>query len=250
MLSLTNRAIKKVMLKYSKTALVPARAGSKRIKNKNIKQLGSKPLIAFSIEAAIKSQIFDHVICVTDSADYARVASAYGAWVPKLRPKTISGDTSPDIDWMLWILDVLKLEHVNPDILAVLRPTNPFRTETTINRAMNLFLADGKQDSLRAVQKVKEHPGKMWIKQQNRIQPMMPFMRDGTPWHSHQYANLPEVYIQNASLEIVWARVLRETGSIAGLSVLPFFTEGLEGFDINFPEDWLVAEHFLKTFDA
>jgi len=231
---------------FSKVALVPARSGSKRIRDKNIKMLGTKPLLAHTIETALDSGVFDHVICVTDSERYAEIAKQFGAYVPELRPKQIYGDKSPDIDWLQWILGVMQKHKIEPEILAILRPTSPFRNAQTIVRAMNMFLEDGRQDSLRAVQEVAEHPGKMWTKHGSRILPLLPFTLDGTPWHSHQYANLPKVYVQNASLEIVWTDVVLKTGSIAGSSVMPFLTEGIEGFDINRPEDWLIAEHYFK----
>lgn len=230
-------------------ALIPARSGSKRIVDKNIKMLGTKPLLAHSVESALQSCVFDRVVCVTDSEKYAKIARESGAEVPKLRSGKISGDTSPDIEWMIWILDVLKENNFVPDIITILRPTSPFRKAQTIMRAMEAFLGDGKQDSLRAVQKVSEHPGKMWINQGNRILPLMPFTLENTPWHSHQYAYLPEVYVQNASLEIVWTDVVLKTKSIAGFSVMPFFTDELEGFDINRPEDWLLAEQHYKTIN-
>ena len=149
----------------------------------------------------------------------------------------------------MWILGVMKQIGYFPEILAILRPTSPFRTAKTILCAMAAFLDDGKQDSLRAVQKVSEHPGKMWLKHDNRILPLMPFTLDGTPWHSNQYNKLPEVYVQNASLEIVWTDVVFKTGSISGSSVLPFFTDKFEGFDINRPEDWLMAQQYHKVLN-
>ncbi len=75
--------------------------------------------------------------------------------------------------------------------------------------------------------------------------PVMPFTLNGTPWHSSQYASLPEIYAQDASLEIAWSRIALEQNTIAGEAIIPFISEGLEGFDINEPEDWLLAEHYL-----
>lgn len=72
-----------------------------------------------------------------------------------------------------------------------------------------------------------------------------PFKNLEVAWHSSQYTTLPEVYIQNASLEIAWTKVALQKGSIAGNSIIPFISEGLEGFDINNPEDWILAEHFI-----
>jgi N-acylneuraminate cytidylyltransferase len=102
-------------------------------------------------------------------------------------------------------------------------------------------------DSLRAVRLVSEHPGKMWVLRGDVMLPLLPLSPDGPPWHSRQYAALPEVYVQNASLEIAWARVALEGGTIAGEVVIPWISDGYDGFDINKPEDW---ERTLAVIDS
>jgi N-acylneuraminate cytidylyltransferase len=231
-------------------ALIPARSGSKRIPNKNIKDFNGHPLIAYTIQTAIESKIFDKVVCVTDDDYYAKIALHYGAEVPHLRPKEISGDKSFDIQWIEWILCYLKQNGFSFDVFSILRPTNPFRLPQTIQKAWSLFLNEPNADSLRAVQKVTEHPGKMWCLDKKRMNPLLPFQNDGVPWHSSQNTSLPEIYIQNASLEIAWTKVALEDASISGNSVIPFVSEGLEGFDINNPEDWILAEHFINKGEA
>ena len=131
-------------------ALIPARSGSKRVKNKNILKIKGHPLLAYTISAALKSKIFNKVICVTDSKKYAKIAKYYGAEVPLLRPKKYSGDKSSDIEWVMWIMKKINgIEKYN--IFSILRPTNPLRKPITIKRAYNLFIKNKKFDSLRAV---------------------------------------------------------------------------------------------------
>jgi N-acylneuraminate cytidylyltransferase len=207
-------------------------------------------MLAYTVRGAIDSGVFDAVVCATDSEQYAKVARHYGAEAPVLRPADISGDKSPDIEWVLWTLSMLKQQGRSYDVFSILRPTNPFRLPGTIRRAWETFVGDPHADSLRAVEKCKQHPGKMWVIRGKRILPVMPFVNGDTPWHSSQYAALPEIYVQNASLEIAWSRVALETKSIAGEAVIPFVSQGLEGFDINDPEDWLLAEHYLSTGEA
>ena len=77
--------------------------------------------------------------------------------------------------------------------------------------------------------------------------PIMPFERKDTPWHSSQTASLPEFYIQNASLEFSWCINVTERNSIAGETIVPFISQGMEGFDINDPEDWILAEHYIEN---
>lgn len=234
-------------MKQKLIALIPARSGSKRIINKNIKQLNNHPLIAYTIRAAIESKVFDKVVCVTDDENYAIIAKYYGAEVPMLRPKSISGDKSFDIEWVKWILNYFLEQGESFDAFSILRPTNPFRLPSTINKAWSLFLEENTADSLRAVQKVTEHPGKMWLIDNKRMFPLLPFQVNGIFWHSSQYASLPEIFVQNASLEIAWTKVALHGESIAGNSIIPFITEGLEGFDINNPEDWILAEHYINN---
>lgn len=228
-------------------AFIPARSGSKRVRNKNILPLGGHPILAYSIRAAIDSGVFDSVVCATDSELYADIARHYGAEVPFLRSSEISGDTSPDIEWVVWMLNQLNATGRPFEIFSILRPTSPFRLPDTIRRAWSTFLADPGADSLRAVEKCKQHPGKMWVIRGDRMLPLLPFSNGSTPWHSSQYGSLPEVYAQDASLEIAWSRVPLEQNSIAGEAILAFVSQGYEGFDINEPEDCWLAERLLDT---
>jgi N-acylneuraminate cytidylyltransferase len=138
----------------------------------------------------------------------------------------------------------------NYDAFSILRPTSPFRQPETIQRAWTAFREDPSADSLRAIEKCKQHPAKMWVIRGHRILPVMPFTIGSTPWHSSQYAALPEIYAQDASLEIAWSRIALEQNTIAGEAIIPFISQGLEGLDINEPEDLLLAEHYLAKGEA
>ncbi|NUM25129.1 MAG: acylneuraminate cytidylyltransferase family protein [Candidatus Buchananbacteria bacterium] len=227
-------------------ALIPARSGSKRIPNKNIKELHGHPLIAYTIKAALNSKIFSRVIVSTDSEEIRDIALRYGAQAPFLRPKDMASDTASDIEWVSHALGELGDDLT--DCFSILRPTSPFRQPETIQRAWKKFLEHPNYDSLRAIEKVSQHPGKMWRQEGDYIKPLMenPDKND-TPWHSKQYHALPEVYVQNASLEIAWTKVPLEHGTIAGEKIVPFFTEGYEGFDINKFEDWIIAEYLINN---
>jgi len=231
-------------------ALIPARAGSKRVPGKNVRRLGGHPLLAYTIAAALESRIFSDVIVSTDSQEYAEIAAHYGASVPFLRPSEFATDISPDIEWVAHALAELRAAGRATDAFSLLRPTSPFRQATTIHRGWTAFLAEHGVDSLRAVERCRQHPGKMWTVSGHRMTPFVPDQPADRPWHSSQTQTLPPVYVQNASLEIAWTRVVFDTHTIAGTHVMPFFTEGLEGFDVNTREDWIVAEHFVATGEA
>ena len=218
--------------------------------DKNIRPLAGHPLIAYTIAAALQSEIFADVIVSTDSERYADIARYYGAEVPFLRPAEFAGDLSPDIEWLEYTLKRLRDEDRVYDCFSILRPTSPFRQAETIQRAWQEFLAEEGVDSLRAVEKCKQHPGKMWVVRGRRMMPLLPLGPPEQPWYSSQYQSLPEVYAQNASLEIAWTRVVFEGCTIAGNVLMPFFTQGYEGFDVNDLYDWKLAEELVQSGEA
>jgi len=231
-------------------ALIPARSGSQRVPDKNIRPLAGHPLLAYTIAAALQSGVFEAVIVSTDSERYADVARTYGAEVPFLRPVEFAGALSLDIEWVEYTLRRLRDEGRVYDCFSILRPTSPFRQPETIQRAWREFLQEEGVDSLRAVEKCRQHPGKMWVVRGKRMMPLLPLSPAEQPWHSSQYPSLPEVYVQNASLEIAWTRVVFEGHTIAGTVIMPFFTQGYEGFDVNDVEDWWVAERLVQKGQA
>jgi CMP-N,N'-diacetyllegionaminic acid synthase len=238
----------------SAVALIPARQGSKRVPGKNVRLLAGHPVLAYTIAPAIESGVFDAVMVSTDSEEIAAIARHYGAEVPFLRPAALAGDTSPDIEWLEHHLRTLAAQGRRWDCFSLLRPTSPFRTAATIRRAWELFTSQEGVDSLRAIEKCAQHPGKMWVVNGDRMTPLLDQYQSAishqpsaiaAPWHSTPYQALPPVYVQNASLEIAWTRVVLDQRTIAGDVVVPFITEGYEGFDINDPQDWMLAERLL-----
>ena len=227
-------------------ALIPARSGSARVPGKNVRLLAGHPLIAYSITSALDAGLFAAVVVSTDDKATADIACRYGADVPFLRPDTLAGARSPDIEWVEHALTSLRNSGRSFDCFAILRPTSPFRTAETIRRAWSVFRGTKGIDSLRAVERVSQHPGKMWIIRGDRLLPLLPFGPSKQPWHSSQMPSLPEVWVQNASLEIAWTSVVTETRTIAGHTLVPFITEGHEGFDINELSDWWVAEELVR----
>jgi CMP-N-acetylneuraminic acid synthetase len=231
-------------------ALIPARAGSKRVPDKNVRPLAGHPVMAYTIAAALQSKVFSDVIVSTDSEQYAEIARYYGAEVPFLRPTELASDISPDIEWLEYTLRKLEEDGRKYDCFSILRPTSPFRLPETIRRAWQAFLAEEGVDSLRAVEKCQQHPGKMWVIRGKRMMPLLPLSPPEQPWHSSQYQVLPEVYVQNASLEIAWTWVVLKERTIAGSVLMPFFTKEYEGFDVNNFYDWTLAEHWISSGDV
>jgi CMP-N,N'-diacetyllegionaminic acid synthase len=222
-------------------ALVPARAGSKRLPGKNLRELNGHPLIAYAIAAAQESGLFAEIVVSTDDDATGIVAENYGALYCHRRLSEATDD-SPDIEWV---------NHAwtdTHDAFMILRPTSPFRRGPWLRAAWEYFLEHQPADSLRAMRLSREHPGKMWRPGPRTVTPLLPFSGNLAPWHSMPTQQLPPCYVQTAALEIAWTSVLPE--SISGETVLPWVTEPYapECCDINTADDWegaikMAAEH-------
>ena len=122
-------------------AVIPARANSKGVPNKNILPLNNIPLIAYSIKAAQKSRYIDRIIVSTDSEEYANISREYGAETPFLRPDKYSQDHSNDIEFLKHMLDWISRNEENiPEYIVHLRPTSPLRDPTVIDNAIKSFI--------------------------------------------------------------------------------------------------------------
>ena len=230
----------------SAVAFVPARSGSERVPQKNVRELAGHPLLAYAIETALQAGVFERVVVSTDSAEIADVARWYGADVPFLRPQEYATSTSPDIEWLRYTVGTLPESY---DLFALIRATNPFRGPDAVRRGFEQLLATPEADSLRAVELVKQHPGKTWVLAEDgrTMRPLLDQSHLDVTWHAGQYQALPPVYIQNSALEIAWTRVVTETGTREGKVVAPFFTEGYEGFNVDDEEDWERAERLVES---
>ena len=230
----------------SAVAFVPARSGSERVPQKNVRQLAGHPLLAYAVETALQSGVFGRVVVSTDSEEIADVARWYGADVPFLRPVEYATSTSPDIEWLRFTLERLGALY---ELFAIVRATNLFRGPNTVRRGLDQLLATPEADSLRAIELVKQHPGKTWVLEEGArtMRPLLDQSHLEVAWHAGQYQALPPVYIQNSALEIAWTRVVTETGTREGRVVAPFFTEGYEGFNVDDEDDWERAERLVAS---
>ena len=230
----------------SAVALIGARSGSERVPGKNVRRLAGHPLLAYAIETARRSGVVDRIVVSTDSEAIAKVARWYGADVPFLRPDEYATSTSPDIEWIAWTLPQLEVRY---DLFAIVRATNPFRGPDVIRRGLEQLLATPEADSIRAVEPVKQHPGKMWelTIDGRTMTPLLDQSHLDVAWHAGQYQALPAVYVQNSALEIAWTRVVEATGTREGRVLAPFLTEGYEGLNIDDEDDFARAEELVAS---
>ena len=231
-------------------ALIPARAGSTRIPNKNMRPLAGHSLVDYRLAAAYESRIFRDIWVATDDLidDVRVVADRYGA---KTIRRQYSAWDEPDIIWIKRLLDGLTAPP--PDAFAILRPTSPFLGADVIRAAWEHFTAMH-VDSLRLMRKAREHPGKMWLAQRDqRVVPLLPFWtRTGehgqdAPWHSAPTQTLIALYVQTGGLEILWTKTVRTTETISGSAVVGYVVEGPVALDLNTEEDWQEAERLIAS---
>lgn len=227
-------------------AFIPARAGSKRIPNKNIKLLHGKPLIAYTIEAAKKSRHINRIVVSTNSEEIAAVARNYGADVPFFRPDEISGVDSTEMEFFEHALNwFIENENYEPDLIVLLYPTSPFRKAESIDMAIEDMLRHPEADSLRSVKKCSEHPYKMWVVENGYLKPFVK-NAEKRDMHTLSYHLLPEVYIQNASIYITKPSTIKNKRSPTGDIIVPFIMDEIESVDINTYVDFIFAEMLLK----
>ncbi len=131
--------------------MIPARGGSKRVKRKNVKEINGQPLISYTIQAAIESNLFDEIIVSTEDEEIAAVAEEYGAKVPFKRPKELATDTAQVVDVTDHTLNYYEMKNDSFDQLAVLLPTTPLRTATDLKNAYDKFSSESKAEFLMCV---------------------------------------------------------------------------------------------------
>ena len=223
-------------------AFIPAKGDSQRIPNKNIRTLRKHPLIAYTIRTALESGVFTDVYVITDKEETIKIAAYYGA-------KTIQEPgvytTESDIVWVHHALKDIARHGFTPETYSIVRCTSPFKTIKDIRDVKKLWDKAYKDNysSLRAVEKTSQHPAKMWKRLiTGEIVPVL-LQPDGHKWHDSPYQSLPEVYVQNASIEMARSD-LEDT--ISGGRVYGYLSTGYSGFDLNFEEDWDIAVAKIK----
>ena len=176
--------------------LIPARGGSKGIRKKNLQKINGKPLIAYTIEQALKSNL-DRVVVATDDEEIIKVAEKYGADCPFKRPKKISGSTSHAFEIYKYTLEwLIKHENYKPDILCVMLCTTPFRRVETINSSLQK-LKTKKYDWVFSVNEMEHHPYRAMVKKNSFIKPLFDIPNHKI-WVNRQ--ELPEMYRFNGGV--------------------------------------------------
>lgn len=222
-------------------ALITARGGSKRLPGKNIRILGGKPLIVWSIDVAKDIPEICDILVSTDNSAIAEIARVAGALVPWLRPAELASDTASSTDVALHALDWYENERGNVDGLLILQPTSPFRSQETVIRGIALFKANQNRPVI-GVSPSESHP--MWC---FRLEDdtMRPFIDGGGHLRSQ---DLPLAYVVNGAFYLIKPDNLKKTHSFFSDAMVPLLVSNpLESVDIDTEFDWRIAELCLPT---
>ena len=229
-------------------ALIPARGGSKRLPQKNIKLLNGKPLIQYTIKVCLDNPLIDRVIVSTDDEEIASIAANCGAEVPFLRPSNISTDKSTDREVMVHCIEWLQQnENYSFENLAYMRPSTPFKTMAQITKALKL-LEHQLYSSVRSVTRVEGvyHPYWMY---KNNSGTLNPFINGINMETYYQSQLLPECFRLNGMVDIIRVSTIIKNHNIYGNNI--GFLEISEKYavDIDTEYEFQLCEFLLKNYE-
>ena len=216
--------------------LIPARAGSKGIPDKNRAPLGGRPLVAWSIEAGLTSRTVDRVIVSTDDPRLGLVATSHGAEVPFLRPRKLATDETPTMPVVLHALD--QIDDV--DVVVLLQPTSPLRTAADIDACVELHARSGR--AVVSATPADPPPQHMFIARHGRLVPLL----DTLPRGRRRQELLP-VLALNGAVYVASASFLRQHQTFLTRTTIPYTMPRERSIDIDDPCDLQIAEALLRA---
>lgn len=223
--------------------IIPARGGSKGIPKKNIRMVGGKPLIGWTIEIASNIQEIDRLIVSTDNEEIASISKKFGAEVPFLRPDEISTDESKDYDvfhhLILWLE---KKERYYPDIVIWLRPTSPLRSMLDILSVIRL-IQDNPSCCVRSITKAGHHP--YWMKKKSG-DILLPLCPNKSEKEYPRRQLLPDVYYLNGAVDAFWVNEAEKNGALFQEKMIGYEMPIERSIDIDTELDLKIAHLLLK----
>jgi len=220
--------------------VITARSGSKGIRDKNIRELNGKPLIAYTIESALQSHYIDEVMVSTDSDVYADIAKKFGAVVPFLRSNRNSEDMSKSVDVLLEVLDEYEKREKYFDNIVMLQPTSPLRTYKNLNEAFDLFY-EKNADSVVSVCECEHNPLLSGILPDDWS--LFEFIKSENNLRRQE---LQKFYRLNGAIYISKVTALKEIRSFYGENSYAYIMKQRESIDIDTELDFEYADFLLK----
>ena len=222
--------------------IIPARGGSKGIPKKNLYPLMGKPLIFYTISEALRSELITDVIVSTDDLEIKGVSEKYGAQVPFIRPKELSGDLAlavPTIQHATTTYE--KMKDIRYDYIIMLQPTAPLRKAGDIDGALTLLMNQDVDSVISIVDVDNYHPMKMKVVEDGRLKDFQKPPTENPPRQS-----LPQIYIVNGAMYATKRDVLVNQSSFIGEDSLPYIMSRNKSVNIDNIEDFIVVEYFMK----
>jgi len=226
------------MLKLKYLALIPARGGSKGVKNKNIRVLDGKPLISYTINSAKKSECFEDVVVSTDSNEIANVARTYGATVPFIRPAELSDDKAKSIGVVIHALDISGKSY---DAVCLLQPTSPLRKAEDIKEALIKYEEKGKTTLVSVAILEEPHPHKVKLIKNDKLIPFIPGAQCEVPRQQ-----LSTCYFLNGAIYVIDANFAKENKTFFDENTVPYIMPNERSVNIDTEADFLVAEYYMN----
>lgn len=222
--------------------IITARGGSKGVPRKNIKDLGGKPLIAWTIEAAKESGVFSRIILSTDDEEIAEVGKKYGAEIPFMRPSELAQDTTPTLPVLIHAVNWLKEnDNFYPDYTVILQPTAPFRQGWHLREAVELLESSG-ADSVVSVCEVPGDFNPHWQFQLDEEGRLKIFTGEELKNIIRRRQDLPKTYFRNGAIYAFRTDLLfSDDPNFYGDDSRPYVMENKYNININTPEDFLMA---------
>jgi CMP-N-acetylneuraminic acid synthetase len=224
--------------------IIPARCGSKGVPGKNIKLLGGKPLIYYTIEYA-KNAGMNNIVVSTDSEEIASIAKNLNAEVPFLRAKSLASDTTPTIDVIIDLLEQMKLNNYNFDLVCLLQPTVPFRNRILLQNCIEKY-EKCKLDSLISVRQVPTHINPHWTFEETDNQLLR--ISTGEKKIITRRQDLPISYYRDGAVYLTAIDVIMQSKSLYGDRLGYFENKDEEYVNIDTLDDWEKAEKMVLNF--
>ena len=221
--------------------VITARGGSKGIPGKNIKMLGGKPLVVYTIEAAKKSKRITHLIVSTDDETIADLCRSHGVDVPFIRPKELAADTTPHVPVMQHALRFMEKKlGLAFDYAVILQPTSPFRTPEDIDATLEKLISRNADSAVSLVEvPSSEHPVKMKKLEDGRVLPYCIPEIEGT-----RRQDMPPAYKRSGAVYAMKRDILMK-GRLYGEHVVGHIIPRERSIDIDCLFDWIQAEYML-----
>ncbi len=217
-------------------AIIPARGGSKRIPRKNIKEFLGKPIIAYSIEAALKSEIFDEVMVSTDDKEIAEVALKYGAKVPFFRSEATSNDFATTADVINEVIDWYEAQGCKFDVICCLYATAPFVTPEKLRAALNVIKEENFDSAFTCTAFSYPVLRGLVIDSHGRIAMRWP------EYKKSRSQDLPQFYHDAGQFYFATTKAFLKANGFWGDNTAPIIVSELEVQDLDTPTDWALAE--------